>query len=108
MSSKNLYRITYSFMDSVYEIYARKLCESEMFGFLEVEELVFGEHTSVVVDPSEERLKREFSGVKRTYIPMHAVFRIDEVDKIGEVKITDQAKKQNTVSVLPVRNKLTD
>jgi len=34
-------------------------------------------------------LKSEFSGVKRTYIPMHAVIRIDEVEKEGNAKIHD-------------------
>jgi hypothetical protein len=59
-----------------------------MFGFIEVEELVFGERSTVVVDPSEERIKAEFEGVKRTYLPMHSVLRIDEVRKQGVSKIT--------------------
>jgi hypothetical protein len=42
----------------------------------------------VVVDPAEERIKSEFEGVKRTWIPMHAVLRIDEVRKSGTSKIT--------------------
>lgn len=46
MSKKRIYRITFANQDSVYEIYARKVSESEMFGFLEVEEFVFGENTS--------------------------------------------------------------
>ena len=72
----------------VYEIYARGVGHGELFGFVEVEELVFGERTTVVVDPSEERIKSEFSGVKRTYIPMHAILRIDEVEKQGVSKIS--------------------
>lgn len=102
-----LYRITFSHMESIYEIYARKVCESDMFGFLEVEEFVFGENTSLVVDPSEERLKLEFNGVKRTYIPMHSVFRIDEVDKVGDAKVLNNSNA-GKVSVLPVRNKRSD
>ena len=42
----------------------------------------------MVVDPSEEKIKTEFEGVKRTYIPMHSVLRIDEVDKEGVSKIS--------------------
>ena len=60
----------------------------EMFGFVEVEELVFGERTTLVVDPSEEKIKSEFEDVKRTYLPMHAIIRIDEVDKQGVSKIS--------------------
>ena len=104
MSQKTLYRITFSHLDKIYEIYARKFYESELFGFLEVEEFVFGEQSTLVVDPSEEKLKQEFSDIKRTYIPIHSVYRIDEVEKLGDVKIRDQAGEKNKVSVLPVRN----
>ena len=33
--------------------------------------------TKVVIDPSQERLEREFDGVTRSHIPLHAVLRID-------------------------------
>ena len=59
-----------------------------LFGFVEVEELVFGEKTTVVVDPGEEKIKGEFEGVKRSYLPMHSIVRIDEVDKQGTSKIS--------------------
>ena len=45
----------------VYEIYAQNVHHSVMFGFIEVEKLLFGEKTSVVVDPTEENLKNELS-----------------------------------------------
>ncbi|KTD08229.1 DUF1820 family protein [Legionella jamestowniensis] len=108
MSKKTLYRITFANQDAVYEIYARKICESEIFGFLEVEEFVFGENTSLVVDPSEERLKVEFTSVKRTFIPMHAVFRIDEVSKQGVAKVRDKVVEDGKVSMFPVPNKRKD
>jgi hypothetical protein len=60
-----------------------------LFGFIEIEELVFGERTTVVVDPAEEKLKSEFETVSRTYIPMHAIVRIDEVEKQGTSKISN-------------------
>ena len=44
-------------------------------------------HLLDVVDPSEERLKSEFADVKRTYIPLQAVIRIDEVARGGTNKI---------------------
>jgi hypothetical protein len=72
----------------VYEIYARRVSHGELFGFIEVEELVFGERATVVVDPAEERIKGEFDGVKRTYLPLHSILRIDEVKKQGVSKIT--------------------
>src|SRR5207237_379630 len=56
--------------------------------FHRVEELLFGERSSVVLDPAEERIKAEFSGVKRTFLPLHSILRIDEVKKHGAAKIT--------------------
>jgi hypothetical protein len=90
MASKPIYRIAFLNQGKVYEIYARRVSQTgALFGFVEVEELVFGARKSVVVDPAEERLQLEFAGVKRTYLPMHYVLRIDEVDKQGTGKITN-------------------
>ena len=42
---------------------------------------------ALVVDPSEEKIQTEFAGVKRTYLPLHSVIRIDEVRKSGVSKV---------------------
>lgn len=88
MTAKTLYRIVFMSQGQVYEIYARNVGHGSLFGFVEVEKMVFGERSSVVVDPSEEKIKSEFAGVKRTYLPMHSIIRIDEVDKQGKSKIS--------------------
>lgn len=88
MSKKNLFKIVFMSQGQVYEIYARHIGQGNLFGFVEVEELVFGEKTTLVVDPSEEKIKDEFANVKRTYLPMHSIIRIDEVDKRGTSKIS--------------------
>ncbi|MDP1603227.1 MAG: DUF1820 family protein [Legionella sp.] len=105
MLKKTIYRITFANQETIYEIYARKISESEMFGFLEVEEFVFGENTSLVVDPSEERLKIEFENVQRTFIPMHSVYRIDEVSKQGIGKVRDKLSEGGKVSLFPIPDK---
>jgi hypothetical protein len=73
----------------VYEVYARKVGQGRLFGFIEIEELVFGERSTVVLDPGEERIKSEFAGVKVTMLPMHSILRIDEVRKQGVSKVSD-------------------
>ncbi len=88
MSQKQLFKVIFMSRGQIYEIYARGVGHGDMFGFVEVEELVFGERTTLVVDPSEEKIKSEFENVKRTYLPMHAIIRIDEVDKQGVSKIS--------------------
>jgi hypothetical protein len=88
MAASHIFRIMFVNQGKVYEIYARHVGHGDLFGFIEVEELLFGERSTVVLDPSEERIKSEFEGVKRTFLPMHSVLRIDEVQKHGTSKIT--------------------
>lgn len=100
MSAKTLYKVMFMNQGQVYEIYARKLGHGELFGFVEIEELVFGERSTVVVDPSEEKIKTEFENVRRTYLPMHSIIRIDEVDKQGKSKISKM--EGSNVSQFPI------
>jgi hypothetical protein len=88
MPASHIYKVIFANQGKVYEVYARKVSHGNLFGFIEIEELVFGERSTVVLDPSEERIKSEFEGVKRSYLPMHSVLRIDEVKKQGVSKIS--------------------
>ncbi len=98
-----LYRIMFVNQDQVYELYAKHVFQSEMWGFLEVEGFVFGSRSDLLVDPSEERLKSQFSGVKRSYIPSHAVIRIDQVEKEGVAKISEAKGSISAFPVMPPR-----
>lgn len=89
MARTPIYKIIFYNQGQIFEIYARQIYQSDLYGFIELEELVFGERSQMLVDPSEERLKSEFDGVERTYIPLHAVVRIDEVAKEGVGKISE-------------------
>lgn len=86
---KSLYRVSFLNQGKVYEIYARKVYQEPLYGFVTLEELVFGAQSEVVVDPGEERLKSEFAGVSRSFVPMHAIIRIDEVTEQGSARIRD-------------------
>ena len=88
MAASHIFKIMFVNQGRVYEVYARTVSHGSLFGFVEVEELVFGERSSVVLDPGEERIKAEFAGVKRSYLPLQSVLRIDEVRKQGTSKIT--------------------
>ena len=87
MPSNHIFKVMFVNQGKVYEVYARKVSHGSLFGFVEIEDLVFGERSSVVVDPGEERIKAEFAGVKRSYLPLQSVIRIDEVRKQGVSKI---------------------
>ena len=87
MSTERLYRISFINQDKVYEMFAKQVYESDLYGFIVVEEIVFGTQSTLVIDPGEEKLKTEFDAVKRTFIPIHSIIRIDEVEKTGVSKI---------------------
>jgi hypothetical protein len=88
MAASHIFKVIFLNQGKVFELYARKVGHGQMFGFIEVEELIFGEKSSVVVDPSEEKIQTEFAGVKRTYLPLHSIVRIDEVRKSGVSKVS--------------------
>jgi hypothetical protein len=95
-----VYKIIFRNHDRVFEVYASNVSQGDLFGFVEVEELLFGERSQVVVDPSEESIKIEFKGVKRTFIPLHAVVRIDEVEKQGVSRVA-AAQAEGTLMPFP-------
>jgi hypothetical protein len=88
MPASHIYKVMFVNQGKIYEVYARKVSHGGLFGFVEIEQLVFGERSSVVLDPGEERIKSEFEGVTRSFLPMHSVLRIDEVKKQGVSKIS--------------------
>lgn len=88
MAASHIFKVIFANQGKVYEIYARKVTHGSLFGFIEVEELVFGERSTVVVDPVEEKVRAEFDGVRRTYLPMHSVLRVDEVRQQGVSKVS--------------------
>ncbi|HEU4618015.1 MAG TPA: DUF1820 family protein [Gammaproteobacteria bacterium] len=101
MSSQPIYKVLFLNQGKVYEIYARHVSHGTLFGFVEVEKLVFGTRSTVVVDPSEERIRTEFEGVSRTYLPLHSILRIDEVEKQGVSKVTT-AEGASNVAQFPM------
>jgi len=84
-----IFRISFINQGNVYELYVESVRQADLYGFIEIQGLTFGETSSLVIDPSEEKLKNEFSGVSRIMIPMHAIIRIDEVEKRGQSKILE-------------------
>lgn len=86
--AKPFYRVIFLQHGQLYEVYAREVTSSSLFGFLEVADLQFS-RSEIIADPSEEKLKQEFSGVSRVFIPYHAVLRIDQVEKAGTSRIAE-------------------
>lgn len=80
-TDRRIYRVIFQNQGKVFEIFARQVSHGSLFGFVEVEELVFGEKSTVIVDPGENALRQEFEHTRRVFIPLHSVIRIDEQEK---------------------------
>ena len=100
-TTENTYRILFHNQGQIYEVYARNIYQSDLYGFVEVEDYVFGNRSKMLIDPAEDRLRSEFEGVQRSYIPMHAIVRIDEVEKEGVAKITTDSGEKVTPFPMP-------
>ena len=90
-----VYRISVINQGKVYEIYARRVHQGELYGFVEIEDLIFEESSTLLVDPSTEKLKDEFKGVERTIVPIHSIVRIDAMEKEGQSKIREVGDGSN-------------
>ena len=108
MKDKKIYKIIFIQLGEIYEIFAKQIFQSDMYGFLEVEEFIFTNDDQLVVDPSSEKLKTEFNKVKRSYIPIGAIQRIDEVIESGEAKLRKRpARSVLFLSTFSPQKKLT-
>jgi hypothetical protein len=101
-TQQHIYKVVFHNQGHIYEVYAHNIYQSDLYGFIEVEDYIFGTRSKLVVDPSEDKLRQEFDGVQRSFIPMHAVIRIDEVDKEGVAKVTDSKGGNVTPFPLPL------
>lgn len=92
-NQKPLYRIQFVNNGEHYELYVHEITQSNLFGFIEIAEFVWDNHSNIVLDPSHEKLKSEFNSVERTFVPLHSVIKIDQVKKQGTAKIKELSDK---------------
>lgn len=101
---KSLYKVSFHSHAKIYELYAERVSSGELWGFVEVADLVFDVHDGIVVDPTEERLRDEFAGTKVLYLPMQSILRIEQVEKKGQAAIRD-ASGEKVVTPFPLPGK---
>lgn len=90
MADKKVFRVSFLKHGKVYEIYCRDVSTSDLWGFVDLSGLVFGDKDAMVVDPTEEKMREEFRDVEVLYLPMHSVLSIEVVSKRGQVVIRDR------------------
>ena len=97
-----IYRVSFHNNGKLYQLHAQQVASAQLHGFVEVGELLFDEHTSLVIDPAEERLKAEFAGVQRLMLPLHLIVRIEEVERRGQNKILDIDGSMSNITPFPL------
>ena len=95
MSNKSLYKVLFHNHGKVYELYAKRVQPSDLYGFVQILELSFGASEGMLVDPVEEKLKEEFADTQCLHLPMQCIVRIEEVRARGTAKIRDPAAGEN-------------
>ena len=75
MQTQTIYKVMFRNQDKVYEIHAQQVQQSQLFGFIEIGGMIFGENSDLLIDPAEEKLQAEFANVDLSFIPMHAIIR---------------------------------
>lgn len=99
---EKLFRIAFLNHGKVYELFCTGVCTSGLLGFVEVSGLVWTEKDSLVVDPTEEKMRDEFEGVEILHLPMHSVLRVEQVKKKGQVVIRDRESGEK-VTPFPIQ-----
>jgi hypothetical protein len=97
-----IFRVSFLNNGKVYQLHAQQVGQGDLYGFVSVSELLFDEHTSVVIDPAEEKLKSEFAGVQRLLLPMHTIIRVEEVEQRGQNKILEIDGKTSNITPFPM------
>ena len=100
MNDTNLYKVIFINQSKVYELYAKDVFSSDIYGFIYVAELIFDQNSTIVIDPAEEKIRNEFENVNVLHLPMHSI--IKEVKKKMSCKIRDIKKGENITPFPPM------
>jgi hypothetical protein len=90
MRKAKLFKVTFLNMGKTYELFARNVQSSDLWGFTIISDLVFDAGgDSLIVDPAEEKLRDEFKDTRALHLPIQSILRIEEVDKRSTAHIRD-------------------
>ena len=76
-------------MGKIYSLFAKQVEASpELYNMCVISEIVFQERKNLIV-PTDDEVRNEFSKVKRLFIPLNNVLRIDELENLNEKEVSD-------------------
>jgi hypothetical protein len=79
-----VYRTVFTHLDQVYTVYSQGLSEETLVGFIELDSIIEVKQEVILSTESQEMHQlfiKQLASIKRTYVPMHAVVRIDEMTR---------------------------
>jgi hypothetical protein len=75
-------------------IYANKINPSSFLGLIEVSDIVFIDSSEILINPDDEKIRKEFKDVERTFLPINTIIRIDEVILENETPVIKLYKEE--------------
>lgn len=93
---KKLFRV--DFVNAAKEnltIHASKVNPSSFLGLIEVTDIVFMDSSDIILNPQDDKIKKEFKNVERTFLPLNSIIRIDEVILEKETPVIRLYEKQD-------------
>ena len=102
----NIFRVHFTWKEKQYELKAHSLDMTHPY-FVSIKDLVLPEENSVLINPADDELRRNFSEVRQLILPFQSVSLIEEFTEDpdarrglhdppkGEVVVTDRFKKHS-------------
>lgn len=78
-----LFRIRFTWKEKEYSLKARDLDMTHPY-FVSIGDLIFPESNSLIIDPSDDDMRREFSDAKHIMIPFQQIQIIEELSETAE------------------------
>jgi len=97
----SMYKVVFLNQGKVYELFCAAVDSSSLWGFVELSGLTFDAESSLVVDPTEERMREEFADTELLILPIQSVMRVEKVKRKGSSVIRDKDSGEK-VTPLPV------
>jgi hypothetical protein len=75
-------------------IYAHKVNPSSFLGLIEISGIAFLGTSDILINPDDEKIRKEFKDVERTFLPINTIIRIDEVILENETPVIKLYKEE--------------
>jgi hypothetical protein len=95
--TKNLYKVYFlNDKKEVTHLYASQVSPTSFLGLIEVSDIVFIDSSELIVTPEDDKIRKEFQDVVKTYIPIGYILRIDEITLKRETPVIRLYKANET------------